>query len=181
MNPSRLSFTLERRDHKALTAHLCAPVNARAKRLGRWLGPVAVVMAAVVAAQFLESLVSFLLGILFITILLWAFIKFVNAGAQRQLEPAVGGAILCQYQFTLNADGVDMVTPFWSSQTRWGGILAVEETVEHVFFRIDSVAAYTIPKRAFANPEALLQFVTEATARVAQNRHSPPTPAIGPP
>ncbi len=160
VEPPPVAFVLELADHKAMTAHICAPLTANWNRLGVLI--VLAVPVGVIASRFVTSPTSFLLGMAAMAVLLWAVIKVVAAGARRRLEPTPGGCILCQYRLALSPEGVDIQTPHWQSLTRWPAIVAIEETVDHVFFKIDTIAAYTVPKRAFANVEAQRQFVDAA-------------------
>jgi hypothetical protein len=80
------------------------------------------------------------------------------------LEPSPHGTIICQYTVTLSDQGVDIRTPHWDTLTRWSGIVSVDETPDHVFLRIDTAAAYTVPVRAFNDDDARRRFVSLARA-----------------
>jgi hypothetical protein len=167
MESQTVTYTLELRDHRAMTAFVCAPASDQSKRL-RWLiVPAPFLLTVGVASQLVESVSSFVLGILALLFWLWVAIKFMRPRAQRMLEPTTGGTILCEYQLTLNADGVEIRTQHWDSLTRWSGVVSVDETPDHVFLRIDNVAAYTVPRRAFPDEDALRRFVSVARAHIA--------------
>jgi hypothetical protein len=166
MEPQSITFNLELPDHRAMTAFVCGPRGGPSKRV-RWVvAPLAVFFTVGIASQFVESVPSFILGMLALLFWLWVVIKFLVPLAQRKFEPIPGGTILCEYQLTITPNGVDIRTPHWDALTRWSGVVSIDETPDYVFLRLDNVAAYTVPRRAFADDDARACFVSAARAHL---------------
>lgn len=156
-------FELLPADYLAMSKHVCAP-DPGSLWIGRllWLGSV-----------FVASFTLALLGRSG-----WAFLAGMGAGfllmlvkvlrTQRRLQPRPGGAVLCRYDVQLTSSGVHLQTANWTSEVRWHGILAVEETAAHCFLRVDTAGVYTVPKRSFPNTEAMRQFVDFARNSVSR-------------
>lgn len=159
-------FTLEQRDYAAMAAHLCAPVVARSKSSSRALSVAGVLIGSLFAFRYVDSFGSFALGLLFAAGLFMVVIKLSVAGVRKEMQPTAGGSILCEYDVALTPDGVDTRTPHWHTLHRWSGVIAIDQVPEYAFVRIDAVAAYAIPKRAFADDLAFQRFVDAARAHL---------------
>jgi hypothetical protein len=161
MHPT-VSFELGPHDYKALVRYACSFPKGPSRGWARVLGVLAGGAASLVALRFIDSPLSFMVGMLVIMVLLWVILKLV----MRWQQPNPGGAILCKYDVALGAEAVEIKTPSWQTRLAWSGIVSVDETPEHVFFRIEKAAAYMVPKRAFPTPEALNSFLDFARAHV---------------
>lgn len=166
MEEQSVKFTLEPQDYKAMVAHICAPVTKRSKGWSKALSFVVTLIASLVAFRYVDSFGSFALGMLFTSVLILAIAKLAIAGARKDLQPLAGGSLCCEHTVALTADGIDARTPHWHTLHRWSGVLAIEQVPEYAFIRIDNVAAYTIPKRAFADEGAFQRFVDTARAHL---------------
>ena len=96
----------------------------------------------------------------------WGYARWRFA---RALPPAERGSLLGPRQTSLDEDGVREESPNHKHQSHWRGILSVEETGEHVFLMIDSIAGYIVPKRAFPDSERLRDFLTFAREHVQRH------------
>jgi hypothetical protein len=85
----------------------------------------------------------------------------------RAATPSDRGAFLGPRRTSIDGSGVREESAHHNSLTTWHGVLAVEETPAHVFLMIDRFAGYIIPKRAFAAPAALDEFLSFARKRAA--------------
>jgi hypothetical protein len=162
--PLTLQFELSLADYQAMSRQLYArkPIQSVANMLLVWL----VMMIVVSFGTWIYPGMGFVWGML-------AGILLVVANALRtylRLRPMPNGALLCQYLVQLSDDRIHLETPGWTTDMLWKGVLSVEETPKHCFLRIDSIAAYVIPKRAFASDESAHQFVAFARERVAAGR-----------
>lgn len=159
-------FVMELQDYKAMTAHICAPATKRSKTMSVALSVAGVLTALLVATRYVESLMSFTLGMFVFSVLMFAIIKVAASGIRAQLHPSPDGTILCEYEVTLTPDGVSIQTRHWDTLTRWSGVRSIDQTAEHAFIRIDSIAAYAIPKRAFPDETAFRSFVERGQAYI---------------
>lgn len=166
MEDHTVRFVLELQDYKAMTVYICAPASKRSKTLSRGVSFAGVVIATLVASRYVESFTSFMLGMFFVSVLLFAVVKIATSGASKQLQPDTGGTILCEYNVALTAEGVSVHTAHWDTLTRWSGVLSIDQSPEHAFIRIDRIAAYTIPKRAFPDEEAFRRFIEQGRAYI---------------
>jgi YcxB-like protein len=161
--PARMvHYELVLDDYHALLKHVCGP--NRSERL-LWLGAVFIASFGSFAF-FRPNRTSFLVGMLVGFVLMLVFVL----RAQRRMQPRPGAAVLCRYDVQLTPGGVHIQTPNWTSDIPWHGILAVEETAAHCFFRIDSNAAYLFPKRSFPDGETTRQFIAFAHECVSRAR-----------
>ena len=161
-----VKFTLGPTDYKALTAYVCGPVTKQSKRLSSVLSFSGVSIASLVAFRYVDSFSSFAFGILFVSVLLIGVVKLATAGTRKALQPRVGGSIFCEHEVELTSDGVQARTPHWHTLHRWAGVIAIDQLPEYLFIRVDSVAAYTVPKRAFVDELAFQRFVDAAKAHL---------------
>jgi hypothetical protein len=161
MQPQTVTFDLELKDHQALLAHICAPPK-RATRLLQFGVVGGVFVAACAASLVVQSVDSFLLGMVAVSLLLAVATRALMRARTAQLVPTSGGSILCHDELALTDDGVKITTPFWRSIHQWEGVVAVEEAADHVFLKVDTVAAYTVPRRAFASNDDFRAFVRTA-------------------
>lgn len=145
--------------------HVCAP-DARGLRGERLLWFGGVFVASFIMALLGRDGMAFLAG------MGAGFLLMVVKGVrtQRRLQPRPGGAVLCGYDVQLTQSGVHIQTANWTSDVPWHGIVAVEETAAYCFLRIDTAGAYTVPKRAFPNDEAMRQFVDFARSCVVASK-----------
>jgi len=165
METATVSYEVELRDYRALMAYLCKPVVAKSRQLGRVLGVATAALAGLLGVLFVESVLSFLLGMLVLAVLLFVSMRIVTPRAQREIEPIAGGFILCKHDMRLTAEGLETETPYQRRLTLWRGVIGVSESDDHVFLRVDRGAAYIVPKRAFTTREALTAFLDVARAR----------------
>jgi hypothetical protein len=164
MGPEGVTFDLELRDYRAMAAFVCAPARTHSKWVLWVIVPFLTFLTVGIALLFVQSVLSFVGGMLAVLFLFWIAIKVLVPRAQRRLEPSAHGTILCEYKVTLSDQGVDIRTPHWDTLTRWSGIVSVDETPEHVFLKIDAAAAYAVPVRAFADDDARRRFLSLAKA-----------------
>jgi len=147
-----INYELLLDDYHAVVKHVSA--SGRSERL-LWLGAVFVVTFGSMVFLGARNRIAFLVGML---VGLWLVFVYVLR-AQRRIRPRPGAAVICRYDVQLTPSGVHVQTPNWTSDVPWHGILAVEETAAHCFFRVDSHAAYIFPKRSFPDAEDMQQFI----------------------
>lgn len=117
-------------------------------------------------AIFRHSASAFLVGLM----TAYALIVFNVLLTRLRPLPRPNGLVPCHHRLALDDAGVGIDTPFWTGRHRWAGVMAVEDGKAHYFFRIDTAAAYAVPKRAFADTEALEGFIRFARERVSGSR-----------
>lgn len=151
-------FELSLDDYNAMVMHLGAP--PRSERV-LWLAAIYIAGFGLVVSgrDGRVALAGMVAGFLLM------FVKALIA--RRRLQPRPGRAVLCHYDVRLGESGAHVQTPNWTFDVPWRGIVAVEETGAHCFLRLDTVSAYTIPKRSFPDGEAAREFVDFARSRVA--------------
>lgn len=176
-SPLSVTFDLSLVDHRAMVVHLTAP-----RRLNR-SPSYAVFLVGTIAIMFIA--VSLGQGLAFGSGMVVAFFLFalyfwnLQGRSRRLFAPRPNGYVLCHYVVALAESGVRLSTPHWSGETLWSAVLAVEETTQHIFLRLDTLAAHTIPKAAFPDPDGVRRFVSLAQAYVeAADRHGT-SPAWG--
>jgi hypothetical protein len=103
--------------------------------------------------------------LLVVILLFWAFFRWQLATA---FSPTLGGALVGHREITLDEDGIVEASANHTHQSRWAGVVAVDETSDHVFLMIDRFAGYIVPKRAFQDAINLNAFVTFARARLTR-------------
>jgi hypothetical protein len=101
--------------------------------------------------------------LLTVIVLFWGFFRWRLASA---FSPTMGGALVGHREITLDEHGIVEESVNHRHQSRWPGVVAVDETSDHVFVMIDRFAGYIVPKRAFQDSINLNAFVTFARARI---------------
>jgi hypothetical protein len=104
--------------------------------------------------------------LLVVILLFWGFFRWRLATA---FSPTMGGALVGHREITLDEDGIVEESANHRHQSRWPGVVAVDETSDHVFVMIDRFAGYIVPKRAFQDSLNLNAFVTFARARIERH------------
>jgi hypothetical protein len=77
-----------------------------------------------------------------------------------------------QHHLTLAGDGITDRSSYGESKTAWGDVEQVAVTRDHVFLYTSATAAHVVPRRAFADPAALKQFVATAREYMQATRES---------
>lgn len=155
----KIAFKLSAEDHRALTLHLCSSLLA-----GGWRRRLAQSSGAGLIVGLIGSTVqtptSYLTGaaVTLVSCLILAQVRTAQTSAA--LAPKESGYVLCGYEMVLRSSGIWIETPGWKGETSWSAVEAFEETADHLFLRLDSSVAYPVPKRAFADQEALADFET---------------------
>lgn len=159
METPTVTFELEPSDYRALVEHMSAPV----KRAGRWVMLIGIGAVSFIGVVIARSKPGYTVAMIMLALLV--LLIGLRSVLQRATQPLARGSILTRYELTLREVGVDIRTPQWQTLVAWSSILAVEETSQHIFLRLDRMAAYVIPKRALADAAALQAFLEVARAR----------------
>jgi len=86
---------------------------------------------------------------------------------RSRLVPDATGVILGPHRYTIDKDGFRVTTPHYQATYSWSAIKSWPETQDHLFIKLDRVAAIIVPKRAFADPSQQMLFLTELEQRAA--------------
>jgi YcxB-like protein len=161
-----VQYDVSLEDYRAMSAHLCSPAQLKAapERWIKWALMGGIVIWATSAGR---AALPVLIGMALALIGAAAYFVAIRARAQALFVPRPNGYILCHYDIELTERGISTATPYWTGETRWSGVLRVDDTPGYVYLVFDPVAAYGIPKAAFADPQAAEKFVAFARERAS--------------
>jgi predicted tellurium resistance membrane protein TerC len=74
--------------------------------------------------------------------------------------------VLGPHRVELGGEAISEITPLREVRTRWPAVERVVETGDHVFVYVTGATALVIPRRAFADREAVVEFVERARAKI---------------
>jgi hypothetical protein len=100
------------------------------------------------------------LGIIFLALyiaLLRGFSRFYQQG-----RFAPDGNYLQPTAFSMSSRGLNTASRYLRSEVEWRGVLKLRDHPTFLFFYIDRMHAFIIPKRCFASPEAATAFYQQA-------------------
>jgi hypothetical protein len=163
---SSVQYDLSLADFRAMTLHLCSPQQLRSGH-SRWIFLASVGAVALIATRYHRDGLIFLSGMFVACIGLFAYFRSVQSRSQALCAPRQNGYVLCHYSLTLSERGVGVTTPYWNGETRWSGVIAADETDQHIFLQYDTTAASVIPKSAFATPADAARFLAYARERMS--------------
>lgn len=168
-------FTATADDFAALQRFVISGARGRAAGNpgGIYWRPLAIGIPLGLLLGFVISLVGgdlhFPTAVLTIAIMLIYFLVTQRRLA-KAVAPALDGSVLGPKHTSLDDTGLTERLRYHTYHVAWPGILSVDETQEHVFFRVDRCGGYVIPKRAFGSRETVAEFVAFARGRLDAGR-----------
>ena len=160
-----LEVTLERSDYAACQAFIRQ--SAGLSFSWRDMAVAVVVGAALVAIKRgLRFEIDYTSGAVAIGVFVVLFLFFF-VRARSRLEPDETGVILGPHRYITDDSGFLVSTPNYEARYNWSAITSWPETRDHIFVKLDRVAAIIVPKRAFADASEQREFREELDRRSA--------------
>ncbi len=86
----------------------------------------------------------------------------VRKVVKMMIREGMNKTILTKHRITLSAQGIECVTEFESTTTRWGAVERIATAEGHGFIYLSAISAHIIPKHAFSNEESFERFIETA-------------------
>lgn len=163
-----VEYDLTLADFRAMLRHL--GTRARPPATWRRIYFVASVFCVSVLLGFLRDEIdrtSLFIGALLASVAIGTYALLYRAQVARRFSPTAGGFLLRRYAISLDAEFIHVETALSSEKVRWFPGLLVEETPTHIFIVLDAIAAFCIPRTAFADLVSAARFVEFARSRIA--------------
>ncbi len=113
------------------------------------------------------------LAIIFLALYILLLRGFSRFYQQGRFSP--DGNYLQPTTFSLSPLGLSTASRHLRSQVDWRGVLQIHDHTTFLFFYIDRMHAFVIPKRCFATPEAAAAFYKQAQSYWLAAREQAPT------
>ena len=119
------------------------------------------------------------LAIIFLALYILLLRGFSRFYQQGRFAP--DGNYLQPTTFSMSPTGLSTASPYLRSEVEWRGVLKLRDHPTFLFFYIDRMHAFIIPKRCFASPEAATAFYQQAQTywQAARQQPAPPSAADG--
>lgn len=95
-------------------------------------------------------------------IFMWVMLMLVIYYLLRlisKITSETGNIMLGEQVYHFNESGLKKVSKENVSETKWSGVLSIEENKKFVLIFVGKTTAYIIPKRTFDNKEKIISFV----------------------
>ena len=89
---------------------------------------------------------------------------FLSRYAPKQQYYRADGLLRSPRTILIKDDGIHQTCPVSNSLTKWAGVMKIEEDAEFVFFYVDVISCYLIPKRCFPDAAKASAFAVQAKA-----------------
>jgi len=166
------TFTATRADMAAFQRFVTGRIRASVRTPLYWL---VLVLAAVLAGSLLAGAfgvrvdpASAAVVALLVPVIWWPLSRLYRLAA----APGERGSLVGPRIVSLSAEGVRQEAPLHHGFTAWAGVLEVVQTRTHLFLMTDTLAAYVVPRRAFADDAGCRAFASFASQRMEAARRS---------
>jgi hypothetical protein len=93
-------------------------------------------------------------------------IQILTRTQMRAMKPLPDGVVLGPCSINIDDGGIKIVTPNCETFYRWKTVRGTKVTDNHIFVFVDSIAAITIPRRAFNLADEQERFLSEIQEHV---------------